>query len=520
MRSSHILLSGITFFTSLILFFIPNHIISQNTEREILEKRRVEIKYQAELLELQAQKHESLPYPTVVQSRGLLDADEDGMEDDWELANGLDPNDNRDAWQDMDGDFIINLFEFQLKSNPNLNTSPEITNFDPDVQSIDGLIGIAEGGTVVIRVPEGDYSPNALHFYGENTNIMIQGGWNASFTDHNPKKYVTTFNGTLDDEILYIGTWSGTAGEIDYLKFILEGLHIKNGGGTFGNVTMIPWGVEEAVLSIYNCKLTDSASDGVSFMHWVGTNGYVLIANTELSNNGGNGLRNHTTENSTANWKFLNLTTSLNLANGLRAFTLSGGEITLKTVNLISKLNANLNMDFSSLSNFNLEMFNSNYTKFDILSHSPYEENVLDTDPGFANPLNGDFTLNSNSPCVNTGLDVGIPFAESAPEMGAYELGDIMSAVDDDIHTLPEFSVLHNPVRIGQPIQLILDYASLGNNVRVQVFDIMGKLVFQGKTTANTKSFEIPSLSATGLFSVQLTIDDRYHASQSIVVIH
>jgi hypothetical protein len=51
---------------------------------------------------------------------GVLDSDHDGMPDDWELANGLNPNDPSDASQDPDGDGLTNLQEYQLGTNPHL----------------------------------------------------------------------------------------------------------------------------------------------------------------------------------------------------------------------------------------------------------------------------------------------------------------------------------------------------------------------------------------------------------------
>lgn len=42
-------------------------------------------------------------------------------------------------------------------------------------------------------------------------------------------------------------------------------------------------------------------------------------------------------------------------------------------------------------------------------------------DPLFANAANGDYALTANSPAVNAGTNVGIPFAGIAPDMGAFE---------------------------------------------------------------------------------------------------
>ncbi len=56
--------------------------------------------------------------PAPGQGNGSADADHDGMADDWELANGLNPSDPMDAYMDPDGDGMISLHEFQAGTLP------------------------------------------------------------------------------------------------------------------------------------------------------------------------------------------------------------------------------------------------------------------------------------------------------------------------------------------------------------------------------------------------------------------
>jgi hypothetical protein len=51
---------------------------------------------------------------------GSLDTDEDGLPDDWEIANGLDPNNPADALLDPDGDGLNHLAEQTHGTNPNV----------------------------------------------------------------------------------------------------------------------------------------------------------------------------------------------------------------------------------------------------------------------------------------------------------------------------------------------------------------------------------------------------------------
>src|SRR5690606_8716014 len=51
-------------------------------------------------------------YPSISEGTPYQDSDSDGMEDSWELANGLNPNDKSDSNKDRSGDNYTNLEEF------------------------------------------------------------------------------------------------------------------------------------------------------------------------------------------------------------------------------------------------------------------------------------------------------------------------------------------------------------------------------------------------------------------------
>lgn len=63
---------------------------------------------------------------------GQEDDDLDGMPNDWELANGLNPNDPNDAFEDPDGDGLTNLEEYLMKDKWGQSTDPHTADTDGD----------------------------------------------------------------------------------------------------------------------------------------------------------------------------------------------------------------------------------------------------------------------------------------------------------------------------------------------------------------------------------------------------
>ena len=60
------------------------------------------------------------------------DDDGDGLPDDYELANGLNPRNSADGNVDADGDGFTNIEEFEFGSNPNVADTDENGNGIPD----------------------------------------------------------------------------------------------------------------------------------------------------------------------------------------------------------------------------------------------------------------------------------------------------------------------------------------------------------------------------------------------------
>ena len=68
-------------------------------------------------------------------------------------------------------------------------------------------------------------------------------------------------------------------------------------------------------------------------------------------------------------------------------------------------------------------MVSNNLFTFSHGWHQPIGDNTVTGDPLFLDPANGDFHLQANSPAIDQGLDVGLLYSGSAPDIGAYEYG-------------------------------------------------------------------------------------------------
>ncbi len=76
--------------------------------------------------------------------RLLLDSDLDGMDDGWEIAFGLDPQDDSDASLDGDSDNLTNVQEYNLGTNP-LQTDSDGDGIDDGVEDAN-LNGVVDNG--------------------------------------------------------------------------------------------------------------------------------------------------------------------------------------------------------------------------------------------------------------------------------------------------------------------------------------------------------------------------------------
>ena len=347
-----------------------------------------------------------------VQPAAEPDSDGDGMPDAWETTHSLNPNDPGDAWADPDNDDIINLFEYQLGSDPNNASTPTVVTVSAG-ENAQAAIGSATMGQV-IRVAGGTYNVNYLTFTPKT--IMIQGGWNSNFTRRNLGTNPTIFDGQAVDEVLYFSFSSGTN------AVILDGLTLINGQGNFGALNMIASGTSIMKWSIMNTTIVNSESTSSSggashVLHWDNSESDVFFINSIIANNRSSGIANQTTEAAVGRWKIINSDITHNQSSdtdegyGLGGFTLDTAVLAITSTNTIlwgnQKPDVNLRGFGASTT------VAANYSDIGMVNaafgaiYTP-GTGIINSDPLFTDFNNGDFTLQKTSPCVDAGTNSGV----------------------------------------------------------------------------------------------------------------
>ena len=101
-------------------------------------------------------------------------------------------------------------------------------------------------------------------------------------------------------------------------------------------------------------------------------------------------------------------------------------------------------------------------------------------DPLFQNPATGNFSLNANSPAIDAGVNVGLPFVSFAPDIGALEYtGENLNEGE----AADAFSLEQNHPNPFNQATVINFQTKIPGWVKVEVFDTSGKVI---KTLVNS----------------------------------
>lgn len=448
----------------------------------------------------------------------MTDSDNDGMPDAWEIANGLNPNDPKDAFADPDNDQVINLFEYQLGGDPNSGATPIKSNISVG-QDIATAINNAAANTI-LRVQSGTYIVQYITFI--NKKIMIQGGWNSNFTSRNPQTSPTVFDALSAKEVLYFSqTYNNTT---DTCSIVLDGLTLINGTATFAALAVIGiygvWQFSMLDCVVKNCQSLLTSSGAINIFHWRGCKADVTIARTIIANNwNATGIYNQTTDGSIANWRIINVDVSNNRSmNNYQGYGLCSFTSDFATINFNLKNSILWGNQIDGIWIYNNVTADASYS--DISSVITMGSAIYNAGSGIinANPLFSDtaafnYQLITGSPCINTGTNVGFVFAGAAPDMGTYETG--LSGINQ--LTNPEYSghitIYPNPT--NGAFQVSSTRYQLSS---IEVFNVLGEKVYNINNLKQKTSKEIDLSNAPkGIYFVKVYDEEKINTEKIVL---
>jgi|GEM_PF-1761390 len=369
----------------------------------------------------------------------LEDSDNDGMPNAWEIANGLDECDPRDAFCDPDGDQVMNLFEYQLQTDLYDEEQPrqiEVTPQTTETEFID-LFNEGFNEAICIKMQEGEYT--YVHEVTGNNNaygIMLQGGWNAGFTEYDPFTYESLWiNGSDINSVLSINSDVG----VQWCAFIMDGINMSESGNLNGAVYLTHRS-GESHFSFYNCDFYENSGDIDIDLFGV-QNNQTEILNcsfsqiTEEGNGSGTGqgvIRSVISQGAQADWRVLNTTMNRSLSdrwwNGLAYVVQANSALNVDLYNS-NIWSGDSNNPFSirlveASGDIALTAYNSNLSPFFI--PNSFNTTVLfpdrdttDINPIFLNPSVAQCKIiGDSSPLKEAGTDLGVAYEGSASDIG------------------------------------------------------------------------------------------------------
>ena len=445
----------------------------------------------------------------IEQESTTYDLDEDGMDDDWEIENNLDPDNPKDAWWDLDGDHVKNLFEYQMDTDPNDVSSPEAVQFDASlgIDSLFSLIYNYASDVGYIQISEGQFLESGFLAFA-NSKFVLQGGWNQDFTEYNPDEYITELHGRC--WILNNDVSSGKN------ALILEGLNFMANNYYSPQAALdISNRAGESYVSLNDCNFFNCQFTGLHIETKSESAGVdVYASNLVFSNNGFWGLRHTSYTSAEVSFNLLNSTIYSNSS------AYGGGGFYCTSANL-SKLNI-INSILWSEGEVNSLVFSTNTLNDHTIelsaSHSNIgmdvgemifdnSDNLINENPQFQDASSNELNLKYNSPCIDLGTDLGFDYMGNAPDMGAVE-SDVVSGI----------GLVNNQFQINNPVsnELIIRDENFNGILYVQIFSLEGELFLTDEFQHQSEStINIGSLSS-GVYILKVNAGTRCFSNKVI----
>ena len=126
------------------------------------------------------------------------------------------------------------------------------------------------------------------------------------------------------------------------------------------------------------------------------------------------------------------------------------------------------------------------YCDVEMPANATGSHNLNNVDPLFVNGTQGDFHLQSNSPCIDAGTDVGLPFYGTAPDLGCYEYETtgMLPLSLSGIKTFPN------------PVKDYLHFKPALKTGLVRIIDLQGKIIDEQKINHSLSRLDMSDMPA------------------------
>lgn len=402
-----------------------------------------------------------------------MDSDNDGMDDDWEIANALDSDDPKDAFADNDGDYTLNLQEFILGTDPNDTASPVIYEHPPEdpLQNVYDRMFMASEETTVIRMTGGVYEFEYGATAHGNYRLMIQGGWNEDFTEYDPCKYPTVLNPRHNQR--RFATISMTASFASYMGVAIDGIEFGAGEFDFGMLQLFSYSVA-SYFHVHNCKFSGSSTNGLFPAADFGCPSMdVTVSSSVFADNLTGGIAFACDANDFVNARIINCTFE-NPSASAGAIEFYPRRvprmINVKIVNSILWNNGALG-PFSGEFEMNELIIETENCSLEPMTF-PFqviETNTINIAPEYNDSAIGDFTLVDDSPLVDAGLPTGLPYSGTAIDIGGSESGRCMISSIEKLTSEKNYKSYPNPIFDKHIIEL-----DPAHSYQIEIRDVTG----------------------------------------------
>lgn len=101
----------------------------------------------------------------------------------------------------------------------------------------------------------------------------------------------------------------------------------------------------------------------------------------------------------------------------------------------VGNIDADYNLYYDSTGEQEIDRDGNSYATYAAYQAAGYEPNSISGDPDFEGAESGIFELQPGSPAINAGVDVGLPYYSTAPDIGARETWPNLLAIVDHTNT-------------------------------------------------------------------------------------